>query len=333
MKHLLIFLFFSWGTLAFSEEVEQKKKIKDAFLASRSYSYTLNILVEQLTEDLRKKVSSPTNAAITKFTMSSNLPQEFENYSILKIVQAVSKSGGQVRLTKCIECLSVNMELKNEETLIKKGISDLKELEKVLTQYNVKYYSEFNLSLVGNTLILTHVIYTKTDHSVVYSNEFSSGIYSIRDDGLIFGLSLGSLMPASHSMIGGQAYLGQRVTGLGDVGMKFLSFTSPAAGAISGVGIMVDLNINELFSSYWQTGSIYFANGLNFMAYKGNSQISYSLGVKYKFGLIFHTVLQYSLFKVLKLKEIEAPETGDFTIDPNKNFPGALFLGLGMDFG
>lgn len=332
MKRLLVFLLFSYGTLAFSEEVEQKKKIKDAFLASRSYSYTLNILIDQLTADLQKKITSPTTAAITKFTMSSNLPQEFENYTILKITQAVSRVGGQMKLMKCIECLSINMELKNEETLVKKGISDLKELDKVLNQYNAKNYAEFNLSLVGNTLILTEVIYTRADHTVVYSGEFTSGIYSIRDDGLIFGLSLGTLMPKSESLIGGQIYLGQRVSGLGDVGMKFLSFNSPKAGSMSGVGIMVDLSYNELFSNYWQSGSLYLTNALSFAAYKSNSQISYSLGVKYKFGLIFHTLVQYSVFKVLKLKEVEEPEDG-FVIDPNKNFPGTLFLGLGMDFG
>ncbi len=321
---------------SFADDIDHKKKARDALLASRSYNYTLNLLSEQLTADVAAKVKSPVSAVITKFTMSSNLPEEFENYSLLKIVEALAKADSKLKLIKCIECLTVNMEMHNGEVLLKKGVTDQKELDKFLTQYSANYYAELNVGLVGNSLILTMIVYSRKDNVIAYSNEIASGIYSIRDDGIIFGISIASMFvqhAGAGSLIGGQFYVGQRIARFGDVGFNFSSYTSSTVKSISGLGLMVDLNLNDMTGNYWKVGSLLITNSLGFASYRSNAQVNYSLGVKFKFGLIFHAFIEYALYQVLKFKDVEAPANQPFVIDPNKNFPQSIILGLGLDLG
>jgi hypothetical protein len=332
---LLIGVFTGQSVLA--NEGDQKKKTRDALLASRSYNYTLDLLSNRLVVDIQKRISNPLTALVTKFTMSSNLPEEFENYSFLKISKAITASNTNLKMIRCIECTTLNLEMQNGETLLKKGIVDQKELDRVLAQYNASNYAEINLSLIGSNLTLILVIYERKDNSIIYTSETTSPVYSIRDDGIIFGVSVATLLvqkSGAGSMIGGKFYVGQRISRFGDVGMSFASYTSTNLKGFTSLGLMADLNINDMFEKYWRSGSFYISNTLGFATYRTNAQLFYSLGVKFKFGLIFSAFAEYSVYKVLKLKKVLIDETKDEVfVDPNKDFPKTITIGLGLDLG
>lgn len=328
----LLLFFTSYAAFAVDKR-DDRGKTKNAFLESRSFTYTLNLLLEDLTKDLKAKVSKPISSVLTKFTLSSNLPEEFDNYAAFKVVEAVSKND-KMKLINCIECLTVHMDFHNGEYILKKGITDRKEMEKTLSSFKADAYTEVNLSLIGVNLNMLIVVYDKTSNNIIYSGEFTKPIYSVRDDGLIFGLTLGSMTVKSNAMLGGGIYVGQRISGFGDVGINMASFSSKELKGISSVSFKLDLNFNELFENYWKVGSILFTNSLGFASYKSNAQLFYAPGLKLKFGYIFHVLFSYNIFKVLKLTtttpvEGQAPPP----VNPDANFPSSLLVGIGVDLG
>ncbi len=340
MKYLhlvLTFLCLFHEVNGLAEDREAREKSKNLYLESRSLSYTFSLLADDFAEDLTEKVNQPLATILSKVTLSSNLPSEFENYAILKFVDAVTKTDKH-KIIKCVECDGFNIDLRNGEVLLKKGIEDKKQLTSLLDQYKASSYAEMDISLLGNNLVLNVSIYNRGNDTAFYTNQVQRQILSIRDDGLTFGIAAGTLVVSKDdtgTVVGGKLQIAQRISRFGDLGLRFSSFTSKEIKGISGMGVMVDLSYNELMQRYWSYGSLYFTNEFGMAFYKNNGQMFYSPGAKLRLGTVFYMTLSAYIFKVLKLKKPTDADTAatPSVIDDKKDFPISFFLGVGVDLG
>ena len=336
---MVVWVFFSISSVSNGKEKPTKEEV---FLSSRSFIHSIDLLLEEFQKDLASDVfKKPTISLLTSYSQSSNLSEEFRTHIIARIVGNALATGSGYKPVKCLECLTVRMELVNEDVVVKKGVNSREEIQELLKKYSATGWTEINVSQIGDSLLF-HISMFSASGEILFSKEYRKPIYQIRDAGAVFSLAVNFASTTKSSvggLMGGRLSLSQRVPRFGDVGLFGASYTSTTIREpLSIFGLMFDLDINDAFQSYWTIGSLLFTNDIGIAVHNKSSQIQYAPGIKMKIGSMFHIKASYSMFKGVpskKQKETDAgmPDRNDVIVKPSETLPGMFVLGLGMDVG
>ena len=337
----LLWMFFSIVAPQLVQGKEKASK-EEAFLNSRSFIHSVELLLTEFRKDLEADVfKKPMVSLLTSYSQSSNLSDEFRTHIIGRIVGNALAAGGGYKMVKCMECLTVRMELVNEDVVLKKGVITREENEALLKKYGATGWTEVNVSQIGSSLLLHVAIFSASGENV-FSKEYQKPVYQIRDAGAIFSLSLNYASTSKASvggLMGGRMSLGQRIPRFGDVGLFGASYMSTTIREpLSIFGLMFDLDINDIFQKYWTIGSLLFTNDIGVAVHNKSSQLHYGPGLKFKFGSLFHIQASYDLFKGFpsakeKAADTEATPKSDVIITPSQTLPSMFVLGFGFDLG
>ncbi len=321
---------------------KEKATKEEAFLNSRSFIHSVDLLLEDFKKDLESDVfKRPMVSLLTSYTQSSNLSDEFRTHIVGRIVGNALAAGGGYKMVKCMECLTVRMELSNEDILLKKGVNTREEIQELMKKYSATGWTEVTVSQIGSSLLLHIGVFTASGENV-FSKEYQKPVYHIRDAGAVFSLDMNFASPKKSSvggLMGGRLSLGQRVPRFGDVGIFGSSyFSATIREPLSIFGLMFDVDLNDSFQSYWTIGSLLFTNDIGVAVHNQSSQVLYAPGLKFKFGSLFHLRASYNMFKGFpsqkqKEEDEKTAEKTDVIAKPSETLPAMIVLGLGIDIG
>jgi hypothetical protein len=304
-------------------------------LGSRSFIVSIDDLMKQFKKDTASLVDKTNKTVVTGYTQSKNLASSFKSYTLKSIEAAANDGKISFHTVPCLECLGLRVEMIKGDVHVKKGITNIEELDKILNKYSTKSYTEINLSYVGSLLILQITVFNGFDNTILFSKKYKTRVYSLKEEGLIFGLSgLATSFNDREDLAGsygGRLYLGHRMPSIGEVGI-YLSLLSVGESStlMKNAGMFFDLDLNDMFESYWSLGILYFTNNLGVSLYKTATHPHYSAGFKLSIFTLYHLFLNYKFnFKVGGGKE----KFEDILIKGSDPIPPSLSFGFGFDFG
>jgi hypothetical protein len=330
------------GSTTFSLFARQELTKEAAFLASRSFTHSVDLILEQMKADFSsKEFEQPRISLLTSYVQSSNLSDEFRTYVIDRVINASLVSSNGYKIVKCLECLTVRMELDNEDIHLKKGVNGHEEMQGLVKKYGVSGWTEINVIQVGSDLQLSLILFDEKGQSII-AKEYRKPVYAIRDGGAVMSLSFNFVTTEKKSvgsLMGGRLGVGQRIPRFGEVGLFGSGFMSPTiVDPLTIFGLYFDLDLNDIFQGYWRIGSLLLTHDVGIGLYNGAAQFSYAPGLKFKLGSLFHIQAGYTLFQNFasqaeKDKGAKQVEKSDQIVKPSQTLPGMFVLGLGIDVG
>ena len=232
---------------------DDKNKEIYNILGSRSFTISIKDLLEQFKKDVPSIVSKTDKTIITGYTQSENLSASFKNYTIKALEEVAVDNKPSLNIIQCLECLSLRVEVIRGQNHVKKGITNLEELNNFLKQYSSNSYTEINLAYVGSSLVLQITIYSGVERTILFSKKYQSKVYSLKEEGLIFGLSgvVSTFIKRSNlgPSFGGKLYLGHRMPSIGEVG-TYASLVSISNNQTqANAGMFLDLDMNDILKN------------------------------------------------------------------------------------
>lgn len=303
-------------------------------LGARSFKYSLSVLLTEFGNDMGQLAKISNKIIISSYSHSRNLKDEFQSYVLKEITREAMNYASKLSIIKCIECLTVQYVINDEEWAIRKGFIKKENLDKILKEYGTQAYMEINLFYAGADLVLQVEVINQGTHETIFSKKYETRVFRIREEGLILGLSALVSFFASKEMkplFGGRIYLGHRLPSVGEVGFFVRGLYSEEISnkkPIISPGIFVDIDINDLFKSYWSLGTIYLINDFGISFFDG-AQLYYGSGVKFNMASLFHF---YSRFAI-NIKSNAVPEGENSRLVEGEKIPFSLLFGFGFDFG
>lgn len=298
--------------------------------------------VDQLTAYFANDLTTLSNVArktaIVNFTQSESLPESLQAYVLkrLEYVSLAAKSPNPVRFVQCQECLTVHAEAKGDEIFLKQGITDDAELKAVMKRLSIRNYSEVNLAFTGKQLVMNMSVYDD-NKLVVWSNQYQTALKKGKGSDWTAGV-FGELakfsgdLPAASA---GRAFLGQRITGYGNVGIAATLFRStPQLQKMSSFGAFVELNHNEFFATSSDLWQLYYTAEVGFTDFNGNQQPYESLGLRGRLGSHFSALAAYRIHQFPNAPKDNRPvyNTGGAPVlSNNEALPPHFLLGFGAE--
>lgn len=329
-------IFWSLALVGFAVQLqaaEEKLEISPTVL----YQAT-DVLTSYLQKDMTKVSNVTKKVVVVNYTQSETLPPSLKAYVLKKIEQISTKNPETpVRILQCMECLSVKAEAQGDEIFIKKGVNNKAELEQILTKMNVRNYADLNITYAGRFLVLQMSILDK-DGVVEWADEYKTPIGAYNDSQWILGFDvegvafLNSKFPSPK---GGRVYVGQRLFGLGAVGISGATIQkTDSLAAINTYAGFFELSHNELFKAYWEFIELNYVFELGITDFNSKQQLAESFGVKAKFGQYFTLRLAGTANQFLKKPaddtEIYNPK-GESFIKNNEPLPARITIGIGVE--
>ena len=115
------------------------KKDKDIVLAAvKQDGRALDYADDEFKKDVPSIVSKTDKTIITGYTQSENLSISFKNYTIKALEEVAVDNKPSLNIIQCLECLSLRVEVIRGQNHVKKGITNLEELNKALNRFNIK---------------------------------------------------------------------------------------------------------------------------------------------------------------------------------------------------
>ncbi len=340
MTHLqnkIITVFFFLAMLS-STRLEAKKideemlpdKVYD-LLGSRSFITSINDLIANFKQDVGAILAKTRTSLITAYSQSENLSKNFKNYTLNKLEEAAIAN--KLSMVKCFECMMLRVEMIRSEPHVKKGITNLTELEKYLKQYRTNSYTEIHLSYVGSELILQVEVLSGLEKTLLFTKEYRTNVYSLKEEGLIFGISaMMSYFPDKSELggaMGGMFYLGHRMPRLAETGIYAAFVGLSNQQSFASVGLFLDLDVNDIFKSYWSLGILYFSTRFGASLYRDETNFHGAAGLKMSLFTIYHIFVDYQYNLKIGDQKVLADEFRYL----KKSFPASINIGMGLDFG
>lgn len=326
-------VFFAGGMGRVALAVDDRSEISPTIL----YQAT-DVLTGYLQQDMTKVSQVTKKVVIVNYTQSETLPPSLKAYILKKLEQISTKNPDTpVRILQCLECLSVKAEAQGDEIFIKKGVNSKQEMEQLLQKMNVRNYGDINITYAGRYLVLQMSVVDK-DGVVEWANEYKTPIGAYNDSQWIMGASVDGIafMDSKFpSPKGARIYLGQRLFGLGAVGLaaSTMQKSDSLASAHTYAGFL-ELSHNELFKAYWEYIELSYLLELGITDFNSKQQLAESFGIKAKVGQYFTLRLAAAANQFIKKPEddsdIHNPE-GAPIIKNNEPLPARLIIGVGIE--
>lgn len=254
-------------------------------VSSKVLYKAVNQLTDYFQHDLSDISKHTQKTAIVNFTTSEDLPPSIQHY-LVKRLEMISQKDNKtpVQFVQCVECLSLHAVAEGDEIFIRKGITDDAQLRDTMSKLGINKYSDINLAYTGDELIM-QVAVVDQNKLVDWSNEYKTP-YKAYDDSqweLGAAVAIGTFqgkgnIPAAQ---GAKINFGQRLTGLGSVGIAVSHFQeNPGVPAISNFGGYFGLSHNELFNQYWSYARLIYEFGVGMTDFNGNQLLHQSVGIK-----------------------------------------------------
>jgi hypothetical protein len=315
-----------------------------AYERSEVSSKVLYQAVDQLTEYLNKdmaKLSDVTKkTAIINYTQSEELPTSIQNYLIKRLEHmANSNQKTPVKFVQCIECLSLQAVAEGEEIFIRKGIADDKQLQATLGKLGIKKYSDINLAYTGDQLVMQMNVVDE-NKLVDWTGEYKTPYKAYDESQWQLGVGAevgafqgGGAMPAAR---GARVIAGQRLTGIGAVGLSVSYFEStPGVPQIVSYGSFFNLSHNEIFNQYWDFVRLSYNAEVGVTDFNGNQLLHETLGVKSVFGKYYSVGLNGKMHQFVAAPKDDTPianSEGEPVLKNNDVLPTMVSLFLGVEF-
>jgi hypothetical protein len=282
-------------------------------------------------EGLEKKTN---RSLIVGYTQTPNLPDDLQNVVLKQVEETAVVAPFSINLPRCLECLTITAEIEDGDIFVKRGVSNSEELEKYVKKYKVTTYTTLTLSYYSDSVTLQISIYNAADHNVIFAKNYSSAIKVVPEKGFTVGLNVGTLTFKDETidhMIGGSLSLGQYVDGLGNIGLSGGSYSNQQKNSVSLFGLFTNMNLNDMAGRYWALGYVSFTLNLGFLMIKSNSQLNATPGLQFNLGHIFNFHVRYGINKKIGTLTSKAETLKAGAIDPAKNVPSYMQIGLGID--
>ena len=315
-----------------------------AYERSEVSSKVLYQAVDQLTEYLNKdmaKLSDVTKkTAIIHYTQSEELPTSIQNYLIKRLEHmANNNQKTPVKFVQCIECLSLQAVAEGDEIFIRKGIADDNQLQATMGKLGIKKYSDINLAYTGDQLVMQMNVVDE-NKLVDWTGEYKTPYKAYDESQWQLGVGAevgafqgGGAMPAAR---GARVSAGQRLTGIGAVGLSVSFFEStPGVPQIVSYGSFFSLSHNEMFNQYWDFMRLSYNAEVGITNFNGNQLLHQTLGVKSVLGKYYSVGLNGKMHQFVSAPKDDTPianSEGEPVLKNNDVLPTMVSLFLGVEF-
>ena len=298
-----------------------------------------DLLVRYFSKDFEQLTAKTKKTAVVNFSISENLPGSLRNYLVKKFEAAAKEyKSGPLVLMQCVECLSLQAVTKGDEVFISKGITDKKQLEGIMKKLGIRNYIDANLTYTGSDLVFQASL-VEANGQVTWSGEYnahyrkedsSPWVLGVTGQGVFF---MKDKFPTPKAI---RLFVGQKVYGVGNLGVAgtFYEKTDELNSEITELTGFFELNHNEFFSSYWKHMTLLYTADLGVADFNSFLQLAVELGVRLRFGSMFHIKLSGKGFAHVSKpdsdKDVYNPN-GPSIIKTNENLPAAVIFGVGVD--
>jgi hypothetical protein len=320
---------FVCGLVSYSAQVVAQKVADEVMYQS------IDVLTSYLEKDLGELSEVTKKLAIVHYSQSDSLPASAQNY-LMKRIENIADTNKSVRVIQCVECTSLRAEAVGDEVFIKKGITDENELRAVLRDLDVKTYGDVNLTHTNRSMRL-QISMLDADSTVRWTREYQTPTSSFSESPWQVGGGI-EAVNYSDSALGSpgavRAYVGQRLFGLGAVGLSGAAIQKnkviPGANVVSAY---LDLNHNEFFGSHWRYLQLSYLAELGITDFNAQQQLTESFGVKLKFGQYFTFRTAYRMHQSMAKGDGGSiyDENGQEVMKSGQALPSQMIFGLGIE--
>jgi hypothetical protein len=299
--------------------------------------------VDQLTEYLAKdfaEVSKHTKkTAVINFTQSEELPASIQHY-IIKRLEYLSSQDKEnpVKFVQCIECVSLHAVAEGDEVFIRKGVTDDKQLKKVMKKLKIRKYSDINLAYTGDQLVL-HASLVDKNKLVNWSGQYTTPYKAYDDSQWVVGVAAevgayqaDKTIPAAK---GSRVTVGQRLTGFGSAGLTFSYYQeAPGVPQVMSYGSFLSVSHNDMFNQYWDFHRLSYQGEVGITDFNGSQLLHQTVGVKSVLGKHYSISLNTKIHQFVSTpadnNPIVNPE-GESVLLNNEPLPMMVSLAVGVE--
>lgn len=278
-------------------------------------------LVRQFGRDIDELSAKTKKSSIVALTTSENLPPEVKQY-LLKRMEGSYSEAGEFRFVQCRDCFTVRAETDGNDIVVKKGVTDKKELSKVASFLGVRSYTEVHLEYGASKVQIQVNVYNVSDSKLLWAKSYKTRLLNLGRTSMHFSLTAEQIvgLEKSGAPIGLTLYGAERIYGFGTVGLYlFGSFQNKEVKSYVSLGPRVALDLNQILFSAWSWGSLHLDLGLGYGFYSGDRDVSLSTGLKLETGRYFH-------FRTGFVSGVFFTGDGNF-------MPSSLTFGVGVNLG
>lgn len=311
----------------------------------RSQAYQgIDNVTRDLSADISELGSKANKVTVSRYSQHQDIPYNLRDY-VLRRFEAVGQSPetNKVNFIRCVGCFTPKAITKGDQIFVRKGFQNRDELVRYLDKMKVNHYAETHVDFNDDELVLQVSVMSKDSGSVVFAKEYRTHVHGPDRSGIVIGFGAvngmytGSKIP---NLPGGRVSFGQRLVGLGDVGITGSSFGAqdgmPPQGS---AGFYSDLNLNEMAELNWDYTNLIFPVHIGVTDFNGDIQAYLETGFKLRVGSTFyssltargHTFVAKPKHEEPLIKNNDRDEEESF-LASDKPIPMAILLGFGFDF-
>ena len=306
----------------------------------------LDDLVDRFKSDLKGLSRFATKTSVVDMTVSENLGEHVQHYTLSKIESLPTSSGLDFRFIQCKDCFALRAEKEGDQIRVSKGVNDKEELMQLINHLGVDSYSEIRVNYSGFSLRLHINVYSLSKSELLWGKTYSTRLVTLGQSKLHISLGYSQAFGKKKSQPwGGEIFLAERIYGLGSFGFsttylrKHGFYHDYIVFAPS-----MELSINDMFNKHFSFGDIRLILKLGFGLYNSKRNFSAGGGIKIKYGHLIYTSLQW-IGSIQESKDFELEEdteeeavaiiggSGEAEVAvKEETFPFTMILSLGFDF-
>ncbi len=316
---------------------------------SRSKSYAaIAELTSLFTADIGAIAAKLPKVTLARYSQSKSFPSHLREYLVNRIEQSTifekkdSKNKKTLTFMRCVGCFKPRALTDGRDIYIRKGFVDNSEMLDALKRLGVDGYLTVHLDSSDDEIIMQVGAYSIEDQKLVYSREYKILNQGPARSGFVMGISIQSMIFHESDLpapMGGRLTMGQRLVGLGDVGVS-----ATYMGALNGLpsqttfGFYTDLNYNEISGKHWKYVTLIYPLEFGVTDFNGDTQIQLQAGMKFRFGSALYLGITERVHVFMSEPKNDGvvggsdkdPESGYF--DSDEAIPAHLMFGIGVDF-
>ena len=281
------------------------------------------------------------SVAVAGLAVSGNLSDDIGGY-LLSRIEATMGPEGKPRFVQCKDCMALRAEVMGDQVVIKKGVTEQKDLIRFAGQLGVKEYAQVNLAYTGTRAHLQVNAYDAANGSLKWAKSYDTRVLQLAKAGFTIGLSLAQMVAfgdVTSFPMALSAIAAERLYGVGSFGIGGLATTRELDGrSYVSVGPVLALNVNELAQKPWSWGACLVTLRVNYGWLGQSRDINAGAGLKFEIGSIYHVMIEGMKGFALETENKAAGDSSakyesSSSVKHPQSLPAAVLIGFGLDMG